>query len=189
MGRPRQFDVDRVLWEAVKVFWRLGYNATAVQDLVDAMGIERGSLYRTFGDKQALFQRAVEHYNQHQIARLPPGADAMTTLRAWFANNLDDARDGDLPSGCLVINSAVEMPALPPPLQKLVARHIAQLRRFFRRCVEAGQAAGQLAGSVEPDEKAESLLAAIIGINVMSRAGASHAQLARIARDALAFAS
>lgn len=189
MGRPRQFDPDQVLWEAVKVFWRLGYNATSVQDLVDAMGIERGSLYRTFGHKQAVFQRAVEHYSAYQTARLPPGADPMTTLRAWFANNLDDARDRSLPNGCLVINSAVEMPALPPPLQKLVGRHIGQLRRFFRGCIEAGQAAGAVPRSVQPEDKAESLLAAIIGINVMSRAGASHAQLARIAREALDLAS
>lgn len=189
MGRPRQFDADRVLWEAVKVFWRLGYNATTVQDLVDAMGIERGSLYRTFGDKQALFRRAVEHYSAYQTARLLRGADPMATLRAWFANNLDDARDRSLPNGCLVINSAVEMPALPPPLQRLVGRHIDQLRRFFRRCVEAGQAARKVPRSVKPEEKAESLLAAIIGINVMSRAGASHTQLRRIAREALDFAS
>jgi TetR/AcrR family transcriptional regulator, transcriptional repressor for nem operon len=188
MGRPRQFDADEVLWEAVKVFWRLGYNATSVQDLVDAMKIERGSLYRTFGDKQALFCRAVEHYSGYQAARLPAGADPMTLLRAWFANNLDDARDRSLPNGCLVINSAVEMPALPAPLQKLVNRHLGQLRRFFRRCVEAGRAAGQVPRSLDPDEKAESLLAAIIGINVMSRAGASRAQLGRIAREALDFA-
>ncbi len=188
MGRPRQFDADEVLWEAVKVFWRLGYNATAIQDLVDAMGIERGSLYRTFGDKETLFRRAVQHYNEYQIARLPAGVDRMQLLRAWFDNNLDDARDRSLPSGCLVINSAVEMPALPPSLQKLVTVHLDQLRRFFRQCVEAGRAAGQLPRAVKPEEKAESLLAAIIGINVMSRAGATHAQLARIAREALEFA-
>jgi TetR/AcrR family transcriptional repressor of nem operon len=188
MGRPREFDVDVALWEAVKVFWKLGYSATTMQNLVDAMGIERGSLYRTFGDKESLFRRAVEHYSQHQLARLPRGAGPIEMLRAWFTNNLDDMKSRELPNGCLVINSAVETPALPKPIQKLVTTHVAGLRGFFLGCVQAGIAAGQVSEAVDPEEKAESLLAAIIGMNVMSRAGIPHAQLARIAEGALSFA-
>ena len=169
------------------MFWKLGYTATSIQHLVDAMGIERGSLYRTYGNKEQLFRKAVEHYSRHQAARMPQGAPPLAMLRAYFDNNLEDTQNRQLPNGCLVINSAVETPALPKRIQKLVHEHITNLRTFFRGCIEAAIATCQLPRSVAPDEQADALLAAIIGINVMSRAGTPHAQLERIANAALSF--
>ena len=63
-GRPREFDPERALEQAMEVFWAQGYEATSVQDLLEAMGINRGSMYDTFGDKHTLFVAAIEHYSQ-----------------------------------------------------------------------------------------------------------------------------
>ncbi|MBK6426479.1 MAG: helix-turn-helix transcriptional regulator [Blastocatellia bacterium] len=60
MGRPKSFELDDVLDRAIEAFWCKGYEATSIQDLVDEMGINRGSLYATFGDKHALFLAAIE---------------------------------------------------------------------------------------------------------------------------------
>jgi TetR/AcrR family transcriptional regulator, transcriptional repressor for nem operon len=187
MARHKEFDVDRALWAAVRVFWRRGYTNTSIQHLVEAMGIERGSLYGTFGGKEKLFKQAVERYTLYQIERMPAGAPPDSALRTWFRNNLDDATGGKLPNGCLVINTAVESPSLSPGVQALVKRHLEQLRRFFMESVASCRKRGLVADSVDPEEKARALLAAIIGINVLSRAGASRAQLEQIATSALGF--
>ncbi len=62
MARPREFDRDQVVDRAVEVFWRQGFEATSIQDLVEATGLNRGSLYNTFGDKAGLFEAALERY-------------------------------------------------------------------------------------------------------------------------------
>ena len=64
MGRPKEFDEHEALMKAMRLFWVHGYKATSIQDLVDGMGIGRGSLYGTFGGKRALFMRALRHYDQ-----------------------------------------------------------------------------------------------------------------------------
>ena len=69
-GRPKQFDDDEVLARAMQVFWRKGYDATSLDDLVEAMGIPRQSLYRTFTDKHTLFLRALEYYDQNVTSRI-----------------------------------------------------------------------------------------------------------------------
>src|SRR5262245_46609850 len=68
LGRPRAFDVDEALDRALKVFWRKGYEGTSVSDLTKAMGINRPSLYAAYGDKQALFRKALERYEQGPMA-------------------------------------------------------------------------------------------------------------------------
>jgi TetR/AcrR family transcriptional regulator, transcriptional repressor for nem operon len=151
------------------------------------MGIERGSLYGTFEGKEQLFLKAAERYTAYQIERMPKGAPPDVALRSWFRNNLDDATGGRLPSGCLVINTAVESPSLSPAVRVLVHRHLDRLDRFFQKCVAGCRNSGLVSADVDPRQTAQSLLAAIIGINVMSRAGASRAQLEQIAENALAF--
>ena len=63
MARPKEFDVDDALQQALELFWRKGYEATSVQDLVAAMGIQKASLYGTFGDKHSLYMKALQRSN------------------------------------------------------------------------------------------------------------------------------
>ena len=70
MARPKEFERDVVLDRAMQVFWSSGYEATSIQHLVDRMGIQRGSLYATFGDKRALFFAAIDHYDRVVTAKL-----------------------------------------------------------------------------------------------------------------------
>lgn len=187
LGRTREFDVDAALWKAVKLFWRKGYAATSISDLEQAMGVGRGSMYRTYGGKQALFAQAIARYSKYQCERIPQGDPPVRALQRWFANNIDDTASRGLPSGCLVINSAVEIPVLPRPIRDLVRRHLGQLEGFFSASVRGGQESGQVGASIDVERTAQALLSAIIGINVLSRTGASRAVLERVADDALAF--
>ena len=87
-GRPKQFDDDEVTAIAMQVFWRKGYDATSLDDLVEAMGIPRQSLYRTFTDKHTLFLRALEYYDQNVtsviLGILSAEAPAIENLRNVF---------------------------------------------------------------------------------------------------------
>ena len=87
-GRPKQFDDNEVLALAMAVFWRKGYDATLLEDLVDAMGIPRQSLYRTFTDKHTLFLRALDYYDKNVtsavIATLSAEGPAIDNLRKVF---------------------------------------------------------------------------------------------------------
>lgn len=169
------------------MFWRTGYTATSIRDLEQGMGIGRASMYRTFGGKRALFAKALECYSMYQRERIPRGGASVTALRRWFADNIADSAARGLPSGCLVINSAVESPALPTSIRRLVSRHLSQLNGFFSACVLRGQESGEVRASADVARTAQALLAAIIGINVLSRTGASRAALELVADDALAF--
>lgn len=183
--RPRAFDEDRALWKAVLEFWRRGYQSTSIQNLVDAMGIERGSLYATFGDKEALFLKAIERYSKYQLERLPAGAKGADVLRAWFENNLADAASPSKPNGCLVIHMASESPALPRGLRSRVMRHLEQLEGFFRAGVVQGQDSGQISTDVDAAAAAERLLSGVVALNLLSRAGATRERLARMASQTL----
>src|ERR1700747_1473227 len=68
IGRPRSFDVDKAIGAAMKVFWQKGYESTSLTDLTEAMGINRPSLYAAFGDKEALFRKALDRYNDGPAA-------------------------------------------------------------------------------------------------------------------------
>lgn len=185
MPRHRTFEEDKALWNAALEFWRRGYQSTSIQNLVDAMGVERGSLYATFGGKEALCLRAVERYSQYQLERLPPGATGVGLLRAWFQNNLADATSPSRPNGCLVIHMASESPALPRKLRAQVVRHLDQLQVFFRSCVDQGQSAEEISTDIDAGAAAERLLSGIVALNLLSRAGAPRARLARMASRTL----
>src|SRR6202011_4012331 len=78
MGRPRAFDVDRALDRALHLFWRKGYEGTSLSDLTQAMGINRPSLYAAFGDKEALFRRALDRYADGPAAHVRAALDQPT---------------------------------------------------------------------------------------------------------------
>src|SRR4051812_35629176 len=129
MGRPRQFDEERALERALDVFWRRGYVNTSIQDLVDAMEINRGSLYASFGDKQAVFMRALETYRGRWGRLIAEQLQGSSSPRAALVGLLEEmARQitGDhLGRGCLLINSAFEFDALPLEAQRLVQASLA----------------------------------------------------------------
>ena len=86
MPRSREFDRDVVLDRAMRVFWTRGYEAASIQRLVARMGIQRGSVYATFGDKRALFFAALDRYDRVATARLPPVRSGMLSWRTRFGN-------------------------------------------------------------------------------------------------------
>ncbi|MFI6520975.1 TetR/AcrR family transcriptional regulator [Spirillospora sp. NPDC050679] len=190
-GRPRAFDRDAALAEAVRLFWERGYEATSVGELTEAMGIRPGSLYAAFGDKKSLFKEVVQAYG-----RTPAGAfvgDALNeepTARRAFARILREAAaifpDPSHPAGCLTISAATNV----TPQDAEVAAFLRDLRNanleIFHGRLRAAQREGELPPGADPRALAAYFAAVFQGMSQRARDGADAAELAQTAELALA---
>lgn len=184
MGRPKQFDPARAVGQAMDVFWRQGYAGTTPQDLVDALGIGKGSLYNTFGGKRQLFELALQRYTDQHVeavtATLEQPGPAKELLRTALhllvgAHAADPAH-----RGCLLINSAVEF-GMP---DDVVVRHVHHLFRRAESAFEAllvrGQCAGQIRRDLDPRAAASMLLNTVTGLRVLARVEPGSDRLRRV---------
>ncbi|MFG3008999.1 TetR/AcrR family transcriptional regulator [Streptomyces cinerochromogenes] len=197
MARPRTFDEERALDAAMRTFWEKGYEATSTQDLCDATGLGRSSIYNTFKSKRDLFQRALHRYmtamNAGQLAVLEdPGLSGGDRVRALFALVLDgDARnrpDGRS-LGCLTVNTTVELAGRDAVAAGMLERDTARRLAALRAAVEAGRRDGSITSPRDPDDLARFLNATVAGLRVTAQGGADRAALeavVAVALDALA---
>ncbi|MBF6176570.1 TetR/AcrR family transcriptional regulator [Nocardia blacklockiae] len=176
-GRPREFDKDQTLIRAVQLFWSRGYETTSVQDLVDALGIERGSLYGAFGDKRRFYLDAVrlywEVYEQHLVATLDTPA-LLPALREILTHpaRLDELiSDVGAPNGCLMGNTSAELVPHDREATELVARSYSRFTDIVTGALRRAQAAGEVTDSAPPEAQAQLLLFVVQGLSLVSRAG------------------
>jgi len=187
-GRPRTFDVDKALDKALKVFWRKGYEEASMPDLTRAMGINRPSLYSAFGNKQSLFCKALQRYNEQQEAKLAQ-ALAATTAREVVRRILRDVIDRQTcpgnPRGCLHVRGSLSCGSSPVIRKSLTASRVAlegAIADRLQRAVEEGD----LPTDASPRDLTRYLLTVIQGLSIQSASGASREQLLGIADTALA---
>jgi len=171
MARPKQFDVDQAMQEALDAFWEHGYSATSVQELQDEMGLNRGSLYGTFGDKKQLFLAVLEKYYAQRIEdfrrvleETPSARRAIEQLLERVANECTGA---DGARGCLAAKAAMEL----APHDKDVSMW---LKRFHRRnvgmvmkTIERGQRGGEFAKKLDAESAARFVLNNIAGMRLL----------------------
>jgi TetR/AcrR family transcriptional repressor of nem operon len=194
MPWEKQFDVDQALAKAMQAFWARGYEATSMQDLVTCMGLNRGSLYATFGDKRSLFIQALRRYDEtHRetwlaaIRRANGPRDAvLAAFEAATKAALDSKGASD---GCFLVNTALELSPHDAEIGAIVARGFAETEDFFHATIAEGQAAGEIPAGVEPRETAQSLLSLFIGLRVLARSRPEPALLRSIAKQAEALLS
>ena len=180
MGRPQEFNRDQALEKAMEVFWAKGYEAASVQDLLDGMSINRGSMYNTFGDKQALFVEAVEYYCQRIRDRFKailgaPGS-ALENVKKLVADWAETVIRGS-ERGCLVTNTAVEMAPHVPVVGERIKSHLGKLEKMIHRALVRAVEAGELAADANTRALARFLLSALQGLVVMGKAGAGPASV------------
>ncbi len=164
MPWEKQFDVDDALTKAMHAFWARGYEATSMRDLVDRMGINRGSIYATFGGKRSLFIRALRHYDTRHREAWLGAREAAGPPREAIIAAFDGAIEAVLTDknhdGCLLVNTALELSPHDAEIAGIVAKGLRETEAFFRRNVAAGQAMG----TVRADKTAEALGAALLGL-------------------------
>lgn len=189
MPWDKQFDVDATLDRAVNQFWEHGYESTTMQELVDCTGVNRASLYATYGDKRAIFIAALQRYDvvrrQAMLAKLAK-VRPLDAIRRLFAGFAEQGGDDAHPRGCFLANTAVELAAHDAEVREIVAKAQRELEEFFRRKIEEGQAAGEISGDLDAAAKAQALLAALLGLLVLVQSRPEARLLRGITAEALA---
>jgi len=173
MPRPKEFDREDALDRAMGAFWSKGYAATSVEDLVAQMGIQRGSLYGTFGDKRTLFLTALDRY-QRVVARelfeaLETPGSGIEAIRRFFRLRVEGSLDRRRPHGCLVTNSMVELSRSDHRAAAKVGDSLAKLEAAFLRALERARAGGELAATQDLRALARFLTSSAQGLSVMAK--------------------
>lgn len=188
MPLEKTFDVTETLDKVMRVFWAGGYEATSIQDLVDCTGVNRGSLYATYGDKHALFLAALHQYDRWLRNEVLSEAERRTSpreaIRQTFLAFMTSARDGGN-NGCFLTNSALELAPHDPEVRRIVAGTQKHVERTFSRLIRRGKVLGEIPAHVKPGEAARGLLAALIGLAVLSRSRPEPSLLQSVVADAL----
>jgi AcrR family transcriptional regulator len=189
MGRPREFCVDTALDAALRVFWAKGYEGTSYADLTAATGVERPALYAAFGNKEALFRRALARYEEHYVG-YGPEALRQPTARAVAEHFLHGAvaltTQDPAHAGCLGVNGALAASDAAEPIRQALIAWRAEGEAALRARFEAAQAAGDLPADADCAVLAAWLMVVGHGIAVQAKAGFCRATLAAIADQALA---
>ncbi len=189
MPWEKSFDVSETLDKAMQAFWARGYEATSMQDLVDCTGINRGSLYATYGDKRTLFLAALRIYDKRMRRELLADIEARyaprEAIRHMFLAFMADVSEAGGNRGCFVTNTALELAPHDPEVRQIVAHEQEQIEAFFARMIKRGKAQGEIPAHVRPVETARGLLASLIGLVVLTRSRPNRTLLQTIVDDAL----
>ncbi|OXM69461.1 TetR/AcrR family transcriptional regulator [Amycolatopsis vastitatis] len=188
MARPREFDESAAVEKAMHAFWETGYEATSTQDLCEATGLGRSSVYNTFTSKRALFGRSLTHYTSTQLGKRQAILDGPGTAAERLAAVLDSAIEDDLEQhrrGCLVVNTLAELGVPDDEVGAALRHDTARNLTMFTECVREGVLDGSLRDGLDPAEVAEFLLSTTSGLRVMARRGTSRESMHAVADIAL----
>ncbi|HYG47018.1 MAG TPA: TetR/AcrR family transcriptional regulator [Allosphingosinicella sp.] len=188
-GRPREFCLDGALAAALRIFWSKGYEGASLSDLTQAMGITRPSLYAAFGNKEALFRKALDLYEREKLAYMGEALEAPTS-RAVAERLLRGALEMQTsecePRGCLRVISSVACGAEAESIRaEVIARRASSQQALLDR-FERAKAEGDLPAHVEAAGLADYLGALLQGMAVQAGAGASREQLETLVETSLA---
>jgi len=186
-GPNKQFDRDKALDKAVQLFWEQGYEATSMQDLVNAMGINRASLYQTYGNKQELYLASLERYATQILAHVTGLLDKprtpLTNLRDLFVHVIEQSLEGNM-QGCFINNTAVELAPHDATLAEKIRIIWVQFEDLFATRLQQAIEQHQLAAETDPRQLAQVLNINLQGLMVKTKANSNKTELIR-AVDAL----
>lgn len=172
MARPRQFEDEAVLESAIRCFWRNGFEVASVRDLVEATGLSAPSLYNAFGDKRALFDKAVAHYVETRtkarlarLSELPP----RRAIETFFNGIIDHVGTERGRFGCFLANSAMEVAAGDEDRAAMIRDASATLEEFFSRQIALGRKDGTINPAMSTQELSRMLVALFFGLRVAIR--------------------
>lgn len=176
MGRPRTFEIDAALEAATQAFWEKGYEATSMADLMAVTGLGKGSIYKAWADKRALFQAVLRRYLDRGYTRLAALAegepeDALAALLGHMTSTCGNDR-----RGCLALNTVVELGPHDAEAAELLNAHQTRVARLVAGVVRRGQRAGTLRADRKPDDLAHFLLAVATGAVTRSKGSLSAAR-------------
>src|SRR6202045_1447058 len=187
-GRPRSFDSDKALDAAMQVFWRKGYEGTSLSDLTKAVGVNRPSLYAAFGDKEALFRKALDRYLNGPAAYTQEALREQTA-RGVVERLLRGAADLNTaprnPGGCLTVQGALACGEAGDSIRQELAAYRAAGEAALRRRFQRAKSEGDLPATVNPADLARYVATIVYGMAVQAAGGASRDKLQHVVEMAL----
>ncbi|WP_411088904.1 TetR/AcrR family transcriptional regulator [Streptomyces sp. 061-3] len=184
MARPKEFDPDAAIEQAMKVFWRQGYGATTPQGLADTLRIGKGSLYNAFGGKRQLFDLALRRYLDLQVAAVTAWLESSGPAKERLRNALHFLVESDLADpdrrGCLATNSAVEFGRADEAVAAQVRGLFDRTESTFQGLIEEGQCTGEIDPGRDAKALASMLLNTITGMHVLARIEPGPGRLLRV---------
>ncbi|MGA5821075.1 TetR/AcrR family transcriptional regulator [Kitasatospora sp. NPDC094028] len=189
MARTKEFDPDAALQAALDLFWRRGYEATSMADLVEELGIARASIYATFGSKHELYLRALERYAEQTdpvlLAELSQPGPVLPAVRAMVRRYAASSAEEGRERGCFVTNTAVELAPHDPSAARRVDASLGHLETVLAAALVRARAQGELPDGREPRALARMLMVLMQGMRVMGKTADGAARVRDAAEQAL----
>jgi TetR/AcrR family transcriptional repressor of nem operon len=187
VARTKEFEPLEALDAAMDLFWRKGYELASMRELLDAMGIGRGSFYDTFGDKHTLFLSAIDRFQEVRtlwVEETLHGGE-LDSVDEVFSRSLDGLFQFQPPRGCLLANSAVELAPHDPEVAARISDYIRRTEDAFHGALERARDRGEIPSDSDPRALARFLVNTLHGLRVLARAGADREMLEDTVRVAL----
>ena len=173
MARPKAFNEEEAIDKAVKVFWAKGYEATSMQDLINAMGIQRGSLYATFGSKQQLFLKSLKRYGVVVVNKLleilESKPSAIESIELFFSQLVEHLLTAGELRSCLVTNSAIERGLRDEETKQQVLYLLNALEKGFYNTLLRANKNGELSTELDLKKVANYLTSSMQGLVVIGK--------------------
>jgi TetR/AcrR family transcriptional repressor of nem operon len=177
MPRPKEFNPDDAVENAMQVFWHRGYEATSMEDLLAAMDLNRGSLYDTFGDKRTLFLKVIDRYCTSfvgpKFSLLNQPGPALPALRRFIGEMIESGLADPQRRGCLIVNTVMELSPHEKEIAGTLRRVLKMIEDTFFHVLTRAQQQGELHDDKDPRVLAGFLATMMQGAIVMIKAGAS----------------
>ncbi len=190
MAGKKAFQPEQVLDKAVDLFWQQGYEGTSIEELLACMGLGRGSLYDTFGDKHALYLAALKRYlakNQVQFAALQQQTGPLSErLERFFYDCIEHLLSDPARRGCFLVNATVEMAPQDSAVNALVQAALQASKQGFYRLLIQAQVDGELSWTHDPHQLAHFLVGTLFSIRVLARGQQDRRVLQDVVKTALA---
>ncbi|MDZ8106176.1 MAG: TetR/AcrR family transcriptional regulator [Nostoc sp. DedQUE12a] len=168
--RQREFDKDEALTIIMDLFWQRGYANTSMKDIVQATGIQPGSLYAAFGDKEKLFHQVFKKYTQEFFrASMPRHSPPLECIQQWFDLLAKAMINDSKHKGCLIINTAIERESHSPSTIAIIEDRLDEIESFFRLNLAQAIEDGDLPKSFAIDVNAKALLGLVVGMLAVAR--------------------
>ena len=187
-GRPREFDIDEVVTDAMDLFQTHGYAGTSLVDLIEGTGLTRGSLYKAFKDKRTLFLAALDRYTSASMenlrADLATGSprDAVRKALLQIARACAQQRGR---RGCMVVASATELAAKDEEIRQRISQAFSRMQSLLGDAIRRGQATGEIRSRHDPEVLSRFLLCTIEGMGVLGKTGRTEKEMREIVEVAL----
>jgi TetR/AcrR family transcriptional repressor of nem operon len=173
MPKTKQFDETEVLQKAKEVFCEKGYNGTSMDDLVQATGLSRSSIYDTFGDKHGLFLKSLQQYRclqQNDLVQLLEKTDsAKKKIRIIFDYTVKNILADEERKGCFLINVSMEMSCSDKEVVKIALANMEEMEQTFYNFIKEGQAKGEITKKFTAKSLARHLYNSITGLRMTGR--------------------